>query len=219
MNISEIKRDYYLFNPRGYGRIFVFVDFGNVRHWAKSFWPKENKKYLQKEIDIEKIATVCEWIRPSRKFFYYGHWPENKKFSPEHENNNKFRQSIFRVDKAAKAGFTIRTKEIKMIDKFDENGRFLNRFPKCNFDVEIAMDMILKIEKYDSIFLWSGDSDFDGLLRYLKSKDKRTIAICAREFASEELRNSCDLFLPADPLKSHLEYARKTSTPDLRREA
>lgn len=219
MNLNEIKRDYYLFNPREYGRIFVFVDFGNVRHWAKSFWPEENKEHLKRELDIEKIAIISEWVTPVKKFFYYGHWAENKKFPPEHPENDKFRQSIYRIDKATKAGFTTRTKEIKTIDKFDENGRFLNKFPKCNFDVEITMDMILKIEKYDSIFLWSGDSDFDGLLKYLKSKGKKTIAICARDFASEELRVSCDLFLPADPLKEQLEYTHKTSTPDLRREA
>lgn len=41
--LDDFRRNYYLFNPEKYGNIFVFVDFSNVRYWAKSFWPDENK--------------------------------------------------------------------------------------------------------------------------------------------------------------------------------
>ena len=71
------------------------------------------------------------------------------------------------------------------------------------------MDMLLKLEKYDSVFLWSGDSDFHYLLQHLKSKKKKIVTICAREFASDELQKNSDLFIPADPLKDFLEYIPK----------
>jgi len=209
MDLREFKRDYYLFDPKEYGKIFVFVDFSNVRHWAKDFWPEENKEYFKKEIDIRKIAEVCNWINPERKFFYYGHY---KMDYPEAElgvndpRNLKYRQSIYRIDKAKKAGFTPRTKDIKEIDDFDYEGKFLGKIRKCNFDIEIAMDILLKINKYDTVFLWSGDSDFDRLLQYLKSKGKKSITICARRFASDELRINSNLFILADSLKDYLEY-------------
>jgi uncharacterized LabA/DUF88 family protein len=206
MDLEEFKRDYYLFNPENFGRIYVFVDFSNVRHWAKSFWPEENKEYLKREIDIKKLATVSDWINPARKFFYYGHYKEHLELPPENNFNLKFRQSIYRIDKARKAGFDIRTKEIKEIDDFDEEGKFLGRINKCNFDIEITMDTLLKIEKYDTVLLWSGDSDFNFLLRYLKSKDKKIIVICARDFTSNEIEGVADVFIPADPLKCFLEY-------------
>lgn len=220
MDLQELKRNYYLFDPVSYGRIFAFVDFSNVRHWAKTFWPQENKEYLKKEIDIQKIADICGLVRPQKKFFYYGHYKEYPLLPVENPFNVKFRQSIYRIDKARKVGFVVRTKDIKEIDNFDDEGKFLGRINKCNFDIEMAMDMILKIEKYDTAFLWSGDSDFDYLLRHLKSKKKNVITICARDFASDELRCNSDLFIPADPLKDLLEYLpQNKSTPGLRQEA
>ncbi|MDO8555245.1 MAG: hypothetical protein Q7R75_01625 [bacterium] len=56
----------------------------------------------------------------------------------------------------------------------------------------------------------------------MKSKKKKIIVICARDFASDELqnKNTSDLFIPADPLKNLLEYIPENkSTPGLRREA
>jgi len=220
MELGEFTRDYYLFNPKEYGRVFAFVDFSNVRHWAKSFWPNENKNYLKREIDIGKIAEVIDWIKPEKKLFYYGHYKHHPHLPPENAFNVKYRQSIYRIDKARKAGFLVRTKDIKEIDNIDDEGKFLGRIKKCNFDIEMSMDMLLKLEKYDSVFLWSGDSDFHYLLRYLQSKKKKVITICARNFASDELRKSSDLFIPADPLTSFLEYMpQHKSTPDFRREA
>lgn len=220
MDFRELKQSYYLFNPSQFGRIYVFVDFGNVRHWAKSFWPDENKKYLKREIDIAKLADVIDLINPAKMFFYYGHYKAHPDLPPENHLNIKFRQSIYRIDKAQKSGFTTRTKDIKEIDDYDEEGKFLGRKNKCNFDVEITMDMLKKIEKYDTAFVWSGDSDFHSLLSYLKSKHKKVVVMCARSFASDELRssNNSDLFILADPLKDLLEYVSEKNTPDVSRE-
>jgi len=220
MDLNDLKRQYYLFDPSGFGRIYSYVDFSNVRHWAKSFWPIDNKERWTKEVDIEKLAGVIELINPLKKFFYYGHYKERPELPWEDASNIKYRNSIFRIDKAHKAGFVPRTKGIKEINDFDENGKFIGRRSKCNFDIEMAMDMLLKIEKYDTVFLWSGDSDFHYLLKYLQSKKKKIITICARDFASDELRESSDLFIPADPLKDLLEYIpEKRSTPGESREA
>ena len=207
-----MKRNYYLFDPKTYGRIFVFVDFSNVRHWAKSFWPADNKQYFKRDIDIAKLATIVDMVHPKEKFFYYGHYRQHINLPSENAFNIKFRQSIYRVDKARKCGFRVRTKTIKEIDDFDDEGKFLGRIRKCNFDIEMAMDMLLKIEKYDTAFLWSGDSDFHYLLQYLKSKKKKIITICCRDFASEELRTHSNLFIPADPLRDLLEYVPKIQT-------
>lgn len=208
MQLQDLKRNYYLFDPESYGRIMVMVDFSNVHYWAKAFWPQENRQYFKRDIDINKLAEVIDLIKPASKYFYYGHYKEHPLLPPEHLFNVKFRQSIFRIDKARKAGFTTRTKDIKEIRDFDEEGKFLGKFNKCNFDIEMAMDTLLKMHEYDSLFLWSGDSDFHSLSAYIKSKGKKVITICARDFASEELRNNSDLFIPADPLKDLIEFIR-----------
>jgi uncharacterized LabA/DUF88 family protein len=220
MDLSQLKekhfKEFYLFETESYGRIFTFVDFANVRKWARSFWPAENKEYLKREIDIAKIASVIDHIHPVRKYFYYGHYKEFPLLSPDNTFNLKYRQSIYRIDKARKAGFRVRTKDVKEINNFDEDGKFLGKLNKCNFDVEMTMDMVQQIENYDTIFLWSGDSDFHILLQYLKSKKKKIIVICNRDFVSEELYANADLFIPADPLKDHLEYINPKTNPPKR---
>ncbi len=73
MDLIELAKNFfqgaYLFDPKSYGRIFAFVDFANVRKWAKSFWPEENKVYLTREIDIEKLSNIISHVGPVKKFF------------------------------------------------------------------------------------------------------------------------------------------------------
>lgn len=220
MDFSELKDEYfqgaYLFDPKEYGRIFAFVDFANVRNWAKAFWKTENKEYLKKEIDIEKICKLINYVKASKKYFYYGHYKEHIDLPEEHTLNLKYRQSIFRIDKARKCGFKVRTKDIKEISNYDEDGKFLGKINKCNFDVEMTMDIIQQMEKYDTIFLWSGDSDFHTLMQYLKSKKKKVVVICTRDFVSGELKMNCDKYIPADSLKDHLEYISPKTNPPKR---
>lgn len=214
MDISSFRGNYYLFNSKDFGSIFVFVDFGNVRPWARDFWPEENRFRLCKEIDIAKLADVCNWVSPKKKLFYYGHFASRLDLSKEHRENIKSRSSIFRIDKAKRAGFQVKTKEIKMIPHYDDEGKFIGKTPKCNFDVEMTMDMLTKIHKYDTVVLFSGDSDFGGLLSYLKEKGKKIIVVCSRKRMSKELDAVADKFIPAETLKSFLHYP-KNNTPTL----
>ncbi|OGH87633.1 MAG: hypothetical protein A3J93_03885 [Candidatus Magasanikbacteria bacterium RIFOXYC2_FULL_42_28] len=210
MDLESFKGKYYLFNPEQFGNIFVFVDFGNVRPWAKDFWPKENKFRFCKEIDIAKLADVCNWINPKKKFFYYGHFKSRLDLFKNHPENIKSRNSIFRLDKARGCGFLVKTKEIKMVPHHDEDGLFVGKAPKCNFDVEITMDLLTKIHKYDTVVLFSGDSDFSGLLSYLKNRNKKIVVVCTRARMSKELQEVADKFIPAESLKEFLVYIKNT---------
>ena len=173
MDLESFRGQHYLFDPKQFGNVFAFIDFGNVRPWAKDFWPEENKFRFCKEIDIAKLSEICGWVKPKKKFFYYGYFKTQLGLPKDHRENIKSRGSIFRVDKAEKSGFQVKTKEIKMVPHYDEDGKFLGKRPKCNFDVEMTMDMLTKINKYDTVMLFSGDSDFGGLLSYLKEKGEQ----------------------------------------------
>lgn len=206
MNFDELKAEYYFFNKADFGRVYAFIDFGNVRPWAKELWLEENKFRICQEIDIVRLAGIINWVSPVKKLFYYGHYSKNENFPEKHENNNKYRVSAFRLDKARKSGFEVKTKNIKMIPHYDDSGKFINKLPKCNFDVEITMDMIIKAEKYDTIMLFSGDSDFGELLDYLKSKGKKVVVICTRSRMSAELQKVADIFIPAETLANFLLF-------------
>ena len=214
MDVSTFKANHYLFDPKDYGNIYVFVDFGNVRPWAKDLWPEENKFRFCKEVGIEKLAEVCNWINPVKKLFYYGHYAENINLAVDHKDNIKSRNSKFRISKAQKSGFQAKTKLIKMIPHYKEDGSFIGKTPKCNFDVELTMDILTKIHKYDTVVLFSGDSDFGALLSYVKEKGKKVIVVCTRNRMSNELENVADKFIPAESLESCLGYI-KNNTPTL----
>lgn len=218
MDLQELKTTHYLFNPKDYGRIFAFIDFGNVRPWAKDLWPEENKYRISIEIDITKLADVCNWVKPERKFFYYGYFKQPDNPLKNMEENERHKKSIFRIDKARNSGFQVKAKEIKMIPHYDDTGKFIGKFPKCNFDVEITMTMLQKIEKYDTVMFFSGDSDFGELLGYLKNKGKKIIVVCTRNRMSSELESVANTFVPAESLRDFLSYTPKNNTPPLRAE-
>lgn len=210
MDLESFKGRYYLFEPEQFGDIFVFIDFGNVRPWAKDFWPEENKIKFCKEIDIAKLADVCNWVKPKKKFFYYGYFKARPDLPEGCRENIKSRNSIFRIDKARRCGLLVKTKEIKMVPHHDEDGVFIGKAPKCNFDVEITMDLLTKINKYDTVVLFSGDSDFSGLLNYLKNRGKKIVVVCTRARMSRELQEVADKFIPAEALKEFLVYTKNT---------
>ncbi|MFH1582724.1 MAG: NYN domain-containing protein [Candidatus Falkowbacteria bacterium] len=215
MNLEELKAQYYFFEKGAFGTIYVLIDFGNVRPWAKDFWPEENRFRYCVEIDIEKLADVCSWVNPKKKIFYYGYFAKRDDLPENHEYNIKHKTSIFRIDKARKSGFEIRSKEVKMIPRYNEEGKYLGKIPKCNFDVEITKDAITKMEKYNTIMLFSGDSDFGDLLSYLKEKGKKIIVVCTRNRMSVELEKVADKFIPAETLKNFLRYE---NTPPVKAE-
>ena len=208
MNLEELKSNFYFPGSESFGRIFTFVDFGNVRPWAENFWPEENKKRINTEIDIKKLSEVCDWLKPRKKIFYYGHFAEREDLNREHKFNVMHKDSIFRLDRARKSGFQVKSKEVKLIPIYDDKGNYVKKMPKCNFDVEITMDMLTKIQKYDTVVLFSGDSDFALLLKYLKTKNKKIVIVCTRKGMSRELDEVSDLFIPAESLKKFLKLER-----------
>ena len=78
--------------------------------------------------------------------------------------------------------------------------------------------MLQKIEKYDTVMIFSGDSDFGGLLGYLKSKGKKVIVVCTRNRMSSELEKVASRFVGGESLKDFLSYIPKNNTPPLRAE-
>lgn len=76
-------------------------------------------------------------------------------------------------------------------DEFKEmNGRgiFFIKDLKCNFDVEIGVDMLLDYRQAntDTFVLWSGDSDFANPLEQLLAGNKKALLFAtARKIASE----------------------------------
>ena len=87
-------------------------------------------------------------------------------------------------------GITVRKKELKRIaihtgegDSFEEKG---------NMDVEMTIDALHFMGKYDIAVLFSGDSDFLALVNYLKRGRKKVYIYSSKNNVSEELRTGGD---------------------------
>ncbi len=66
--------------------------------------------------------------------------------------------------------------------------------PKCDFDVEMAMDMIDDTEKVTAILLFSGDSYMKEPLERLKVKSKKVSVVGVRDQVARELHEIKDVY-------------------------
>ena len=67
--------------------------------------------------------------------------------------------------------------------------------PKCNFDVEMALDILDSIDKVSAFFLFSGDSDLHEPLERLKLKGKNVYVFGVRGQVARELWKSCSKYV------------------------
>ncbi|MFH0838085.1 MAG: NYN domain-containing protein [Patescibacteria group bacterium] len=87
---------------------------------------------------------------------------------------------------------TVRLREF--IEEIGQTGIEIEE-PKCNFDVEISMDMMDDLEKVTGILLFSGDSDFKAPLERLKVKGKRVFVVGVRGHVAKELFEVSDHYV------------------------
>jgi uncharacterized LabA/DUF88 family protein len=88
----------------------------------------------------------------------------------------------------------IKKKIYELIKAIQESGVVIEE-PKCNFDVEITLDMIDDIEKVTGVILFSGDSDLSAPLERLKVKGKRIYIVGVRGMVSAELFQIKDMYI------------------------
>lgn len=143
------------------GRTAVFIDASNIyfsQHALK--WQVDFVRlmeYLKKETNLWEI------------FFYTA-------YDPAHRKQKKF------IDFLEIIGYTVRTKKVKFI-KDKKGGELL----KGNLDVELSIDAVDNKDKFDSFLLFSGDSDFEALIKYLKNYHKRCLVFSTKDHVSIEL--------------------------------
>lgn len=182
MNLQEFKLKTFGIEKEQFGRIFSFVDFGNVNYWYEKDrrdWGEnileENQKLI---VDIPKLAQFLNLFSEQKRFYYGWH--------------KRMKRSWHIVIWAEKNGFIKITKPIQFIKHYleeieldssggkfvkkDADGKFIE-IPKSNFDVEISVDAIRLINKYDTFCLLSGDSDFARLAEFLKKQGKKLLSL------------------------------------------
>ena len=116
------------------------------------------------------------------------------------ENQNKFFTFL------KNNGFTLITKPLKII-KIEDIQR--GDIRKANFDVEIAVDAMEMIERFETLVLFSGDSYFNYLLKNLKKKNKKIIVVSTKEHIAKELIESCDKYIDLKKLRRQIKRKKQ----------
>lgn len=158
--------------------VFVFVDASNL--WqaqkvkGKFFDYKKLTRYLKNKFSAQEI-----------KVFYYSAFPADGTRDYSLDGKHKF----FTFLKKG-LGFIVRKKQLKRISVVNEDGEFVRE--KGDMDVEIVVDAMHHMNKYDVAIFFTGDSDFLALVAYLRSGGKRVYIFSSKNNVSQELRTGGD---------------------------
>ncbi|MDP3948520.1 MAG: NYN domain-containing protein [bacterium] len=158
--------------------VYVFIDASNL--WAA-------QKVKGRMFDFQKLKVFLNDKHAAKdtKIFYYTAYPSDGTRDYNLDGRHKFYTYLKKG-----LGFTVRKKELKRIaihtdegDSFEEKG---------NMDVEMTIDALHHMNKYDIAVLFSGDSDFLALVNYLKQGGKKIYVYSSKNNISEELRTGGD---------------------------
>jgi len=160
------------------GDVAVFIDAANIELSAKDLNFRINYKKLHK------------WLSDQGLINYIGFY--TTRFSTVAHDN------FLTVLK--KNGFKLITKDLKVIRSKDNT-----HLRKANFDVEITVDALKYISQYETLILFSGDSDFAYLIDHLHKIGKKVIVASLKHHISKELIDRSDYYLDLTRIKKEIK--------------
>jgi uncharacterized LabA/DUF88 family protein len=187
----------------------VYIDYANVRPWSEKLeWHIELKRLKQFLDSFDTVETVN---------FYNGYLAGNDRSENEKSEAENCKY-ILRTKPVKIMSFSIDVSSILadstvLLDQFvrrallkkyeistveylnerfkdmNKKGEYFIEDMKCNFDVEISVDMLLDCERNtaETFILWSGDSDFADPIEKLMSAGKKVVLFATARKVSREL--------------------------------
>jgi len=197
------------------GRIYSFIDFGNVNYWfSNDIRDGDNNLLLEGNklsIDLHGLFNFSNLISLQSRF-YYGHNPESIEFISKAKGIFGKRMVFTKPIQKIRHYLSAEEKEINTRNvESDYKGEFIY-LPKCNFDVEICVDAIRLINQYDTFCLFSSDADFLSLIKYLK-KNKKKIILIKGGFVQYPLTKNSNLVINAQNIKQYITFIKQKSSP------
>jgi uncharacterized LabA/DUF88 family protein len=202
LNESKYKKYLEILNKET--AINAYLDLANMFHWQEVLgWRFRIEDVIKQLFTSQNIKEIK---------VYYGF-----------NERDRINSEVFH-NRIKKAGAILKTKPIKFIKKTVNEALFFKKptltlfddgikkkiyelikmiqesnivieEPKCNFDVEITLDMMDDAEKITGVILFSGDSDLSAPLERLKVKGKRIYIVGVRGMVSAELHRIKDMYI------------------------
>lgn len=158
-------------------KALVLIDAANLEKSAKD---------LGFKVDYKKLRDWLETLTSVVKVGFYSVEFKTK----QHDKFLKF---------LSKNGYYIVKKNLKLINT--KNG--IER--KANFDVEISVDAVDYIGKYDLLILMSGDCDFAYMINYLKGKNIIVLTVSLKYHIARELIENSNYYFDLSKIKDKIQ--------------
>lgn len=163
------------------GRFVVFIDAANLEQSVKSMFVRpddvlEDFKHLRADV----LRWSVDYKRLNDFFKTVGDFRGVRYYTPEFDNDGHHKFRYF-LDKGL--GFKLKTKPLK--EYKDHTVEIPHR--KANFDVEIAVDSTFSMNDFDTLILFSGDCDFEYLVKFLRGYGKIVIGFSRSGHIAKEL--------------------------------
>jgi uncharacterized LabA/DUF88 family protein len=167
------------------GKIYVFIDASNIYH---------SQRKLGWRVDFLRLIEYLKRKTNFGMIYFY------TAYDPEHSKQRKF------LDFLEIIGYIVRTKKVKFIKdaSLEEGG-----FHKGNLDVELTIDAVHNRDEFKSFVLFSGDSDFEALLKYMKAYKKNCLVVSTKDHVSVELLKQAK-FIDLKRLREEIELRKAT---------
>lgn len=199
------------------GKVYIYIDYANVRPWSNKLkWHIQItrlKQFLDSFDNIEYVKFYQGTLKGNQKSEKEIKKLEKNKFEVKTKPVKIIKLSIdatsVPLDSSALLNQFIRRALMRKYDievieylnnkfvEMNKHGAYFIEDRKCNFDVEIGVDMLLDCERnsVDTYVLWSGDSDFANPLRKLLENHKKVILFATAGRISRELNDLKELGL------------------------
>jgi len=211
MNLEELKLQNLEIDKQKFGRIFSFVDFGNVNYWYERDELDMNSEKLPEGkklvVDIEKLAEFLSLFSEHRRFYFGLDSQQKKSLHIINKARKCFDKTVTKPIQKIKHYLDVSERPVttRLISK-DADGHYII-IPKCNFDVEICVDAIRHLDKYDTFCLLSSDADFVYLVEFLRRKKKRVV-LFSSGYVSYWLKRRVDLNINSQMIKAFIAFIK-----------
>lgn len=178
------------------GKTLVIVDWANVYGWSgKLGWeinPQKLYKYLKnyKEIKdirfyfgVEKGNDKSEDFQKKIKKIGYTLISKELKWVPVSLDRSHFKKFL---EELAKISGNLEKSNSSIAKQLNKAIKIPIYRRKCDFDCEIAIDVVKNINSIDSLILFSGDGDYAVLAEEMIKNGKQTIVIFAKGCKGKE---------------------------------
>jgi uncharacterized LabA/DUF88 family protein len=163
------------------GRTVVYIDSANLERSVRDMWVVE--KDIPEPLKGFNVGDLCwsvDYARLKEFFSLIGSYQGTRFYTADFGSDNH-RKFLYFLDK--RLNFKLITKPLK--EYSDHTADIPHR--KANFDVEIGVDSASSIESYDTMILFSGDCDFEYLIKFIRGRGKIAIGFSRSGHIAKEL--------------------------------